>query len=408
MAKDIADLGSVDPLAKPDWAMSRRERAAAERARLGHPVRRRWPAVLVVALLAVVGAAAWWWRSPEAAPSVPTTEATQPAVMQINRDEWTTLEPATLRRTVEVLGSLRPWQRADLSAETGGRVDEVAVRPGDAVEPGATLVQVDVQRLTLDMTLARSNAEATRAQLGLAQRQLERQQALVGRGVAAEASLEDLQASIAAQQATLAAQEDQIRAAEIALAGATVRAPFAGVVASRSVEPGTVVAAGTPLLTIVDPTRMEMVASAPVAAGAQLRPGQRVDLEVDGVEGRTFAGVVERIAPVAEEGTRTLTAFVAVDNADGALVGGMFGTGAIVVAEATDALAVPRTALREDDSGTHVLAIVGDALARRDVSVGESWQGDLVQVQGLTAGERIVTAALPDLEAGQPVELVDF
>jgi multidrug efflux pump subunit AcrA (membrane-fusion protein) len=94
---------------------------------------------------------------------------------------------------------------------------------------------------------------------------------------------------------------------------------------------------------------MEMRASAPVAAGASIAAGQVVELRVDGLGGRTVEGVVDRIAPVAEEGTRTLTVFVAVGNDDGRLLGGMFATGEIVLAEARDALACrgPRSATKK-------------------------------------------------------------
>jgi RND family efflux transporter MFP subunit len=208
-------------------------------------------------------------------------------------------------------------------------------------------------------------------------------------------------------QAQLRSQEEQIRVAERALGGAAVRAPFDGVIASRSVEAGNVVAPGTPLLTLVDLSRMEMLARATVSAGAALRPGQVVEIEVDGIAGRTFQGVVDRIAPVAEEGTRTLTVFVLIENLEGVLLGGMFASGQIVTAEAEGAIAVPREAVR-GEGGDHVLVIEGSALVRRDVEVVEDWGGGLVQVQGLEPGLRVVTAPLGGLEAGEPVELVEF
>ncbi|EYD74098.1 hypothetical protein Rumeso_04351 [Rubellimicrobium mesophilum DSM 19309] len=414
MAKDIPETTGVDPLTgKPEWALSRRERRAADRARQGLPPRRRrWPWVVLV-LLVLVGMAAFAFRdrlaalapAPEQAAVAAGPEA--PRLTQINADELTVLEPTTLRRVVKVIGPLRPSRRSDLSAEAAGQVEAVTVRPGDSVAAGQVLVQVDVERLTLDLNLARSNAEATRSQLSLAERQLERQQQLVERGVAAENTVAELQTNAEALRANLSAQEDQIAAAELSLNRATVRAPFDGVVASRSIDPGAVVAAGTPLLTIVDLRQMEMVGSTPVSAGAALAAGQEVELEVNGVDGRTFSGTVQRIAPVAEEGTRTLTVYVGVDNADGTLLGGMFASGEIVTAEARDALALPRGAIRED-GGDHVLVVEDGALARRDVTLGKEWPGGLVQVEGLEAGARVVTADLPDLEAGEPVELVDF
>ncbi|TNC72616.1 efflux RND transporter periplasmic adaptor subunit [Rubellimicrobium roseum] len=410
MAKDIVDTPAAEPAAKPDWALTRRERRAMERARGGRATRRRWPWVVLALLVVAAAAGVWLWRErqaavPAEAPVAAAPEA--PRAVQIDDDEWAVLEPETLRRTVRVIGTLQPYRRVDLSAETGGRVEEVAVRPGDAVTAGQVLVQVDVERLGLDVQLARSNADSTRAQLAVAEDQLQRQEALIERGVAAPTTAAELRASVAAQRASLAAQEDAIRSAELALEGATVRAPFDGVVSARSVEPGAVIGAGTPLLTVVDLTRMEMVGVAPVGAGATLSAGQAVELSVDGLGGQSFEGTVERIAPVAQEGTRALPVYVEVPNAGGPLLGGMFATGRIVVAEQPDALAVPQGAIREE-GGPHVLVIEGDALVRRDVTPGEEWPGGRVQVEGLAPGDRVVTAALEGLEPGQPVELVEF
>ena len=416
MAKDLSDGPAAQAAGdKPEWAMSRRERRRAERARQGlPPPRRTWPWVLLVLLIGA-GVAGWLFREelqarfapPAVEEPVVAEETPAERHMQINADEWTALEPATLRRTVRVIGTLRPSRRADLSAEASGRVEAVLARAGDRVSEGDLLVQVDVQRLTLETNLARSNLASTRSQLALAEEQLARAEALVERGVAAEASLDEARTQVDQIRSTLDAQEDQVAVAEIGLEGATLRAPFDGVIASRSVEAGNVVASGTPLLTIVDLSRMEMVANAPISAGASVAPGQAVELRVDGIGGRTFEGAVERIAPVAEEGTRTLTVYVAVENEDGVLLGGMFATGEIVLEEAEGALAVPEAAIR-GEGGDHVIVIEDGVLARRDVTVGAEWPGGVVQVDGVAAGERVVTAALPDLEAGEPVDLVEF
>lgn len=415
MAKDIPET-AVDPATgKPEWAMSRRERRRAERVRAGlPPPRRKWPWVLLV-LLVALGALAWMQREAIGARLAPPVEEVAvaedpaaPRATQIDRSEWTEVEPDLLRRTVRVIGTLRASRRADLSAETGGQVEAVLAREGDAVGEGDLLVQLDVEGLQLDLDLAQSNAEATRSELALAEGQLERAQQLAERGVGAAASLDEAQSAVTQLRAQLRAQEEQIRVAERALEGAAVRAPFDGVIASRSVEAGNVVAPGTPLLTLVDLSRMEMLARATVSAGAALQPGQAVEIEVDGIAGRTFEGVVDRIAPVAEEGTRTLTVFVLIDNPEGTLLGGMFASGRIVTAEAEGAIALPPEAIRTDDAGGYVLAIVDGALVRRDVTVGEDWGGRLVQVEGLRPGEQVVTAPLDGLEAGEAVELVEF
>lgn len=413
MAKDLPVTATAkSPNGKPDWAMSRRERRRAESGQQGQGSR-RWRWLWFPAVLAVV-AGAWLLRerlpglySPQVAEQQAPAAPTQPRLTQINQDEWVWLEPMTLRRTVKVIGPLRASRRADLAAETGGQVESVEVRTGDRVSQSQVLVRIDLQGLNIELDLARSNAEATRAQLALAEDQLDRQEELVERGVAAATTVNELSANVAALQANLSAQEDQIAAAELAVERATVRAPFDGVVASRSVEPGTVAAPGAPLVSVVDLEQMEMLASAPVSAGAIIRRGQEVTLEVDGVEGKEFTGTVERIAPVAEEGTRTLTVFVGIANEDRVLLGGMFATGEIVVEEAPETLALPRDAIR-NDGGEHVLVIEDEGLVRRDVQVGPEWPGGIVQVTGISAGQRVVTVPLSDLRAGEPVELVEF
>lgn len=415
---------SPDPGAKPGWAMSPREadqtRRAGERAPRGP---RRWPWMALALVLALAGALAWPYRDVLAsrfggdAPVAGAADGAGAAggdeapdsPIQINDDEWAIVEPQTLRRTVKVVGSLAPARRVDLAAQTAGQVETVAARPGDRVAAGDVLVQVGVDRLALDLDLARSNAASSRTQLTLAEGQLVRAQALVDRGVSAASSLDEASSAVEAERASLAALEDQVAAAELALADATVTAPFDGIVSAREVEPGAVVAAGAPLLTVVDLSEVEMLASAPVAAGASIRPGQAVEVAVDGLSGRVFEGEVVRIAPVAAEGTRTIVVYVTLGNADGTLLGGMFATGRIVVAEARDAVALPAQAIREDDAGAHVLVIEEGRIARRAVEVGEAWEGGLTQVAGgLAPGEAALVAELEDLAPGSAVELVEF
>jgi membrane fusion protein (multidrug efflux system) len=416
MAKDgVVPPG--DPLAKPEWAMSRRERRVAERARQGlPPPRRKWPWVLLILLIAA-GALAWVERErllalmpprEAAAEAVPEAEP-PPRLTQINASEWATIEPATLRRTVRIIGTLAPVRQATVSAETGGLVEAVLVRPGDAVEEGQLLVELDIERARIDLDLARSNLASTQAQLALAEGQLERSEALVERGVAAETTLAEVRANVESLRANLAAQQDQVRAAELSVERAAVVAPFDGVVSQRSVETGGVVGAGTPLLTIVDLDRMEMLGQAPVRSGSAVRPGQRVALTVEGIARQDFEGRVSRIAPVAAEGTRTLTVYVEVENDGGPLLGGMFATGEIVLAEAEGALAVPREAVRRDAEGDFVFVVAGEVLERRGVTLGEEWPGGVVEVtEGLSPGEAVVTAPLEELEPGEAVALVEF
>jgi len=401
------------PEEKPDWALTRRERRARERAARGLAPRRRWPWVLLVLVLGAA-VAAWFQRGAITAalnpPETVSPADAEPAPvprMQINPAEYGTLAPRDLDRRIKVIGTINPARRADLSAQTGGLVEAVNFRPGDRVVQGDVLVQVDVERLTIELGQARSNAEATRAQLSLAEGQLERVRQLVDRNVATTSTLEEVQSSVDGLRAQLTALDDLVRLAELSLRNATVAAPFDGVVTARAVEPGTVIAAGTTLISLVDLATVELEAAAPVAAGVQLRPGQDVEVRVDGIPDRFFAGKVVRINPVAAAGTRAIPVYIAMDNAEGLLFGGMFATAEVIVASAPGALAVPGEAIRSDAGGSYVLRIEDDVLVRAPVTIAETWAGRLTRVTaGLAAGDEVILAALPELDPGDRVERV--
>ena len=389
--------------------MSKKEAARArDPAGGGAQKRRVWPWVVLVAVIALGGAYSFYaLQNGEDLRDAASEDETLKPVMQVNTVEMTEIEPVTLQRTVKVIGTLDPVRRAQLSSQVSGRIEEVQVRAGDTVAQDDVLVQVDIETLTLELDQVRSNATATRAQLELAEVQLRRVQTLIDRGVSTASNLDEAESNVRGLRASVSALDDQVSGAELRLRNATVRAPFDGVISAREVEPGQYVSIGAPLITVVDLTKVEMQANAPVAVGALLARGQNVSVRVDGIAGRSFAGRVTRINPVANEATRTIPVYVLIDNADRVLLGGMFATGQIVVEEAKEALAVPTVALREDAQGYHLLVIDGNQLRATPVETGGEWAGALTQItSGLSAGQKVVTAPLPALSDGDSVEIV--
>lgn len=408
---------NYDPaLEKPDWAMSKRQRENARRRRAGlRPLPPRWPWVLFA--LVLIGTAGWWAYQTFVVPNLPVAEivteedlSAEPAeqVMQVNPYEYQVIEPQLLQQVVRVTGTLRPAQQSQIATQVSGRIEDVTVRPGDRVASGDVLVQVDVEQLRLQLDLQRSTQAATQSQLTLAEAQLERVRALVERGVATTSDLDSAETSVAGLRAQVSALRDQVSSAELNLSQATVRAPFAGVISERSVDPGQFVGSGTPLVSIVDLSTVELVAQAPMTAGALIATGQAVDVSVDGIAGRVFEGEVVRINPIATQGARTIPIYISIANPDEVLLGGMFAIGEVVIKEMPDALAVPPDAIREDRDGAHVIVVADGRAERRSVTRGESWRGNLVQItEGLSPGETVVTAALPEIVPGDAVELVE-
>ncbi|ADO42832.1 efflux RND transporter periplasmic adaptor subunit [Ketogulonicigenium vulgare] len=409
----VSDGKAVPDTAKPEWAMSRREAENARRLREGKkPKRRILPWVLLG--VAVIGIGAYVINQQMEAQRVAAEAAANPPPAPevprklINSAESTVVAPRLLQRQVRVTGALNPVSSVTFSAEASGVVESVAVRVGDRVRAGDVLVQVNVEALTLQLNLARSNAEATRVQLGLAESQLARVTELVGRGASTSSALDESRTNVEATRASLSAMQDQIRSAELNLSKATLTAPFDGIVATREAEPGAFVSVGTPLLTLVDMSRMEMLANAAVVDSVELAPDQQVAVTVDGITGRTFEGEVERISPVATTGSRTIPVSIMIDNTDGTLRGGMFGIGQVVTQEAPDAIAIPAAAIRTDSGTSFVLVVVNDTVERRDITTGPRWAGELVQVtEGLAAGDRVITLPLSNLAVGDLVTIAE-
>lgn len=395
---------------KPEWALSKREQKGRARVAAGLKVkRRRWPwLVVAVVVVGAIGLGVWHRVELRAAAAAASAIVVPPPTMQLLPSEVTTLKPQTLEQTVQVTGSLAPGQQTQLSSQVGGRIKLVDVQPGDGVTKGQVLVQIDVETLQNQLQQQRDTAAATRAQLIQAQKQLERTQALADKGLTPRSGLDQAQSSVDALEANLKALESQVSNAEISLQNATVRAPYAGVVSVRSVEPGQSITAGAPLLTIVNLDTMVAETTTAASGSAGIAKGQKAELHIEGFSGKTFTGTVDRINPVALEGTRTIPVYINVANKGGQLRGGMFVTGGVVVAQRADALAVPPGAVRTDNKGSYVLKITDGKAVRQAIATGQTWNsGQLVGVtSGLAAGDVVVTAPLSELTPDAKVALV--
>ncbi len=391
---------------KPEWAQSRREKENARRAAEGLKPRRRIIPWIILGLIVVGGVAFFVTRPPE--PEVTASIDEGSNARQLLEAETEVVQPRTLSQTVKVTGTLVPGQQSDVASQASGRVLSVAVRPGDTVSEGDVLLEIDRATLELQLSQQRATADATRAQLVSSRQQLERTEELARQGLASPSALEQARSATAALDANLAALESAVQSAELALSNASVISPLSGSVASRSVEPGQTVNAGTPLLTIVNLDEMEFQASASVNSSALVGPGQTVSVQVSGLGNDTFTGSVTRVNPVAVAGTRTVPIYIELDNAEGRLRGGMFATGHITVAEKADAIAIPASAIREDAEGEFVLVLSGETLARHPIEPGREWdRGRIVEVSGIEPGLHIVSAALPELDVGDHYELIE-
>ncbi|UXS27394.1 efflux RND transporter periplasmic adaptor subunit [Agrobacterium tumefaciens] len=318
--------------------------------------------------------------------------------------ELTAAETAKIgtRAMVERLGisgELQPITRVVIRAREAGKIVEMNVRDGDAVQAGKLLVRFETDELQSTLLLRQSDRDAAEAELMLAMQALTRTEQLALKNIASTEQLDKAKSDVAVKTARLQSLSAQADIARLALRNAEIRAPFSGTVTRRLAEAGSRVGADGELLTLVDTSVLEAKVLVATRDIPRVALGQTAELEIDGLGGQIVKGTVDRISPVAEDGTRFVAVYLRLANRDGRLWGGMFASGSILLREKNDALVVPAIALRKDETGYHVLKVEDGHLRRQTVAVGARWSdGSLVEIAaGLKDGETILTAPLPEL-----------
>jgi multidrug efflux system membrane fusion protein len=329
-----------------------------------------------------------------------------PAVTELAPSETFAVRRTDLRFTVPLAGTLRPIDQTTLKSEVAAKVSEVLVQEGQPVRKGDVLVRLDTEDLTSRLNERVANLESAKAQLALAEKNRSMKLSLQQKGYAAQASVDEVESAYRTSQANVRAMQAQVDLARRALEDAVVRAPMEGFVSERAVNPGDKVPVDGKLVVLIDLSRLEIEAPVPTNEIALVAVGQRALFRVPGLEGREFAGRVERINPTAKSGSRSIPVYIRVENGDRVLRGGMFASGDIVVREVKDVAAIPPDAVRGDQSHRYVLKLEGDKIARQPVEVSKDATATLVPViSGLSEGDMIVSAPSIVLEPGTPVRI---
>lgn len=277
-------------------------------------------------------------------------------------------------------------------AKTSGVALSVMVAEGDHVEAGQILVRLDSDRARLQMA-------QSAAQLGKLQNQFERAKTLAAEQLIAASDYDQIRYDLANARAAN-------KMANLELSYANVKAPISGVVATVSPKAGNFVQINTPIVRIVDTSRLEATLNVPERELAVLEPGQTVQLQVDALPGKSFVGTVDRVSPVVDAGSGTFRVITRFDGA-GILRPGMFGRISINYDNRANALVVPRIALLEDQGDPAVFMLQDGKVVRTPVQLGYM-DGGWAEIRGgLKLGDRVVVAGKSAVRDGSAVVVVD-
>jgi len=238
--------------------------------------------------------------------------------------------------------------------------------------------------------------------------------AAVAQHAAATANVEAAVRQIEAHRGQVAAALAQTVSARIGLGDTNLIAPMPGVVVEKSVEPGSLVAAGTSAFTLDDTRVVKLNFGVPDSMLPRLKLGAAVPVQVEALQGRTLTGRITEIAASANRESRVFNVEVTLPNPDRSLKVGMISAIRIDQANAQNVPVVPLTALMTAESGSNSYSVFtiqehdGKQFAQlKSVRVGQSF-GQLVVIdEGLTPGERIIVNRTNQLSNGSPIRVIE-
>ncbi len=284
----------------------------------------------------------------------------------------------------------------------GGLVTRVLVEPGAWVAKGQVLATVDrsVQAQTAESLAAQ--IRVAEADARLAQAELERAQRLVAGGFISKADIDRRTATRDQAAARVRVARAQLAETQARNHRLDIRAPEAGLVLTRQVEPGQIVSGGSGVLfRMAMGGQMELRAQLAEADLQRLRPGAQAQVTPTGTT-RTFTGEVWQVSPVIDPQTRQGIARIAL-NYDPALRPGGFAS-ARIVAGAVTAVNLPQSAVQSDANGNYVYTLnAKNEAVRTPVITGDVTEAGVTITQGLNGTERVVLTAGAFLNPGQKV-----
>jgi len=341
------------------------------------------------------------WASQRQAGKTPTapTAAVVPTIELAASDVFTA-RTQTLSLGIAVSGALKASQSAIVKARVAGELQELSVREGDRVQAGQVIARIEPIEYQARVRQAQQQADAAKAQVDIAQRQFDNNQALVNQGFISQTALLTSQASLNGAKATHAAALAALDLANKSLADATLRSPLSGVVAQRLAQPGERVAIEARLVEVINLSQLELEAALTAEDASLVQVGMTAQLRVEGVDAPIPAKVL-RINPSAQIGSRSILVYLGIKGREG-LRQGQFAQGSLGT-QTLQVIAVPVDSVRTDKPQPYVQVVQDGKVAHITVRTGERNEGEqqsLVAVTGLVEGAQVLSSSVGAVREG--------
>ena len=315
-------------------------------------------------------------------------------------------------RTRSFSGTCRAAQESRLSFRVAGTVMKVAVQVGDRVQTGQLIAELDAGDYELQVQEAEAALKSAQAQSRNANRDLSRVRSLYENQ---NASLNDLDAARAAWESAEAqdrATQNRVDLARSQLSYARLISPVEGSIASVTVEENENIAPGHPVALLTSGSELEVQVAIPEVLIAQIREGDAATVSFDAIPGKEQPGTVTEVGVSSTGMATTFPVTVRLHKVDPKCRPGMAAEVTLRFGSRGDRerILVPASAVGEDPEGRFVFVVDEDAesfgiVHRRPVTIKLAGK-DIEIVEGLTDGERVVTAGVSRINDGQKVKLL--
>jgi RND family efflux transporter MFP subunit len=321
--------------------------------------------------------------------------ATKAAADEVHPVQVVTVQQESLQRVVNAVGTVRYRRETPLGFTTAGKVATVRFEEGDFVKRGALLAALDTTTVGADVSVATAERDRARSEF-------ERLKSLYADGWITKARYETAEAAVKAADA-------RVRQAGFASGTAQLYAPSSGVVLSRNVQPGQVIAAGTPALVLGEGDD-GFVFRVPIIDrdATKLRIGMAADISIESLDGTPISATISEIDGRANEATGAFSVQFRLANRP-QLRSGQIGTASIRLPAATGgALQIPASALFGVRTGEGLVYVVdaSNRVETRNVAIERVTDDFVIVSGGIKPGDVIVTSGLEKLRTGSKVRAI--
>ncbi|MBL27035.1 MAG: efflux transporter periplasmic adaptor subunit [Rhodospirillaceae bacterium] len=363
--------------------------------------------VIILVILAAIGGTAWYFRADlpligsmfseeQATASGGSQRPPTPVDVALARADTVTI-------TQEAVGTTRANEAVTITSKVRGLVTKINFEEGQQVEEGRVLVEFEANEERAAIEEQQAQLVMRRAELTNARQLYERATQLLATNNVPAARVDELKAQLDAAEAAVNVAQAAIRAAQARYQNYRIVAPFSGKLGFRSISLGALIEPGTEVTTLDDLTPIKLDFQVPERNMADITVGQEVSAQTAAYPERVFFGTVTSIDTRVDSVTRAVQVRAEIANEDGFLRPGLFMNVTLGVRARENAVIVPEEALVAEGNARY-LFVVQDGVAKQVfVELGQRLPGEVEIVNGVQAGDVVVTGGSQKLRDGAPV-----